>query len=70
MYEEMKAKLKAIWDKNKSSDQILYILRETYSSRRVEMKGFIGRPMFKICSEFPMLTESKYVIDFIIWYEI
>ena len=62
----MKAKLKAIWDKNKSSDQILYILRETYLSKRVEMKGFIGRPMFKICSEFPMLIESKYVIDFII----
>ena len=66
-YEELKAKLKKVWDKDKSSDQILYLLRETYASRRVEMKGLIGRLMFKICSNYPMLMESKYVIELIIY---
>ena len=60
-YKDMKTELMKIWEKDKSSDQILYLMRETYASRRMEMKGFIGRPMFKICSNFPMLKESKYV---------
>ena len=57
----MKTELIKIWEKNKSSDQIFYLMRDTYASRRIKMKGFIGRPMYKICLNFPMLKESKYV---------
>ena len=25
------------------------------------MKGYVGRPMFKICANYPMLKDAKYV---------
>ena len=57
----MKEHLTKIWDKDKSSDQVMYLMRETFARQRLEIKGFIGRPMFKICANYPMLKESKYV---------
>ena len=56
----MKEHLTKIWDKDKS-DQVMYLMRETFARRRLKMKGFIERPMFRICANYAMLKESKYV---------
>ena len=57
----MKEQLTKIWDKDKFSDQIMYLMTETFAQRRLEMKGFVGRPMFKLCANYLMLKESRYV---------
>ena len=60
-YEEMKKELTLLWEKDKYSDQIQYLLRDTFASRRMEMKGYVGRPMFKMCANFPVMKNAKYV---------
>ena len=64
-YDEMKRELVMFWEKDKSTEQIVYILRETFGSRRMEMKGYIGRPMYKMCVNFPMMENAKYVSGYI-----
>ena len=57
----MKKEMTLIWEKEKYSDQIKYLLQETFASRRMEMKGYAGRPMYKMCANFPMMKNAKYV---------
>ena len=64
-YDEMKRELVMFWEKDKSTEQIVYILRETFGSRRMEMKGYIGQPMYKMCVNFPMMKNAKYVSGYI-----
>ena len=63
----MKQELMQCWEKNETSEQIMYLMRDSFASRRVEMKGFIGRPMYKSCENFPMLTKGKYVSQCYFW---
>ena len=60
-YKEMKQELMKCWEKDRTSEQIFYLMRDSFGSRRVEMKGYVGRPMYKLCENFPMLTVGKYV---------
>ena len=57
----MKKELIIFWEKNKPSDEVVYILKETFASRWQEMKGYVGRPLFKMCGNYPMLKDAKYV---------
>ena len=49
------------WEKDTSSEQIKYFLRDTFANRRLEMKSFVGRPMFKLCMNYPMMKEDEHV---------
>ena len=57
----MKKEVINCWEKDKDSEQVMYILRETFASRCMEMKNYVGRPMYKLCVNYPMLKDAKYV---------
>ena len=57
----MKRELTKSWEKDGHCEQVMYLFKDTFASRRIEMKGYVGRPMFKLCSNYPMLKDGNYV---------
>ena len=58
---ELKASLKGAASKSNSEKEIAYLLKETYGNRRAEIKNYAGRPMYKLCEDFPVLKKSEFV---------
>ena len=64
----MKRELIKCWEKDKNLENVVYLMRDSFGSRRMEMKGYVGCPMFKLCENFPMLKDEKYVSPWYSWF--
>ena len=60
-YDFHKEAMKSGFAKGDKKVDMIYLLKETYPNRHAEMKLYARRPMYELCTAFPVFTKSKYV---------
>ena len=40
----------------------MHLMRDTFGTRRMEMKGHVGQPMCELGTNYPMFKDEKYVV--------